>query len=119
MLGWQEMSYKNGQYLGCGSFGHVWKFKSLPDKSYRQSHPWIALKRIQDPDQNAYGEVEVLKNLKHDYIVKYLEHFRCSNSGDLCIVFEFCDWGTLTDFLKVCKVELNLSSKFEFKSFLL
>ena len=46
-------------------------------------------------------QVEMLKDLNHKYIVRYLESFSEANTKSLCIVMEFCDHGTLTQVLKV------------------
>ena len=52
---------------------------------------------IQNPEPNAFEEINILKELRHDNIVQYLSSFTDTTvRGRLCIVMEFCDYGSLT-----------------------
>ena len=87
--------------LGAGSFGVVTKNKTPTSRSYYNEHKFVAIKRIKDSnDPEAQNEVKLLSKLKHKHIVQYLEHFEDANKKDLCIVMEFCNRGTLTDFIR-------------------
>ena len=87
--------------LGAGSFGVVTKNKTPTCRSYYNEHKFVAIKRIKDSnDPEAQNEVKLLSKLKHKHIVQYLEHFEDANKKDLCIVMEFCNRGTLTDFIR-------------------
>ena len=55
---------------------------------------------IQNPRRDSRDEINILKNLHHKSIVKYLTSFR-GPGGSLCIVMEYCDHGTLTSAAKV------------------
>ena len=62
------------------------------------------MKFIQSPGGDALQEVDFLKRQQHENIIKYLDSFE-NTSGSLFIVMEYCDRGTLTDFLsKVCAI---------------
>ena len=72
------------------------------EKNPNISHPspnWTqaAMKFIQSPGENALQEVDFLKRQQHENIIKYLDSFE--ENGSLFIVMEYCDRGTLTDFL--------------------
>ena len=56
--------------------------------------------RIQDPTPKSEDEIKILKELNNKYIVKYLTSFR-EPHGSLWIVMEFCDKGSLSNFIKV------------------
>ena len=95
------ISYEVVETLGEGSFGVITKNKAPTCKSYYNQHKFVAIKRIKDAnDQEAQNEVNVLSELKHGNIVQYLEHFQDVNKNDLCIVMEFCNKGTLTDYIR-------------------
>ena len=81
--------------LGSGNFGYVFLVKRPPP-----SPNWTqaAMKFIQSPGRDALQEVDFLKRQQHPNIIKYLDSFE-NTSGSLCIVMEYCDRGTLTDFL--------------------
>ena len=95
------ISYEVVETLGEGSFGVVTKNKAPTCRSYYNQHKFVAIKRIKDAnDPEAQNEVNVLSKLKHGNIVQYLEHFQDVNKKDLCIVMEFCNKGTLTDYIR-------------------
>ena len=52
----------------------------------------------------AKKEAMTLSRLKHQYIVAYLDHFKDSK-GQLAIVMEYCDLGTLEDWLSSLSVK--------------
>ena len=43
---------------------------------------------------NSNTEIKILKHLKHENIVEYVESFKTKN-GKICIIMELCDMGTL------------------------
>merc|ERR1712086_955040 len=81
--------------LGSGAFGDVFLVKRTPP-----SPNWkeAAMKVIKSPGGDAFQEVDFLKRQQHPNIIKYLDSFE-NTSGSLCIVMEYCDRGTLTDFI--------------------
>ena len=72
------------------------------DKNYGKKGDYVAVKRIKKESigdtEVAKKEVQVLSKLGHKYIVRYLDNFK-DNLGQFCIVMEFCDKGTLEDWL--------------------
>ena len=72
------------------------------DKNYGKKGDYVAVKRIKKESigdtEVAKKEVQVLSKLGHKYIVRYLDNFKDS-LGQFCIVMEFCDKGTLEDWL--------------------
>ena len=94
------MSYEAISKLGEGGFGSVWKMKTPENQPFSKDHPIVAVKRIKSPDARDKEEVEILKKLDHCDIIKYLDSFICKNSGDLCIVMEYCEDGTLTNLVE-------------------
>ena len=86
--------YTKIQKLGSGCFGEVWKVKRDPPSSEWQV---AAMKIIKNPEPNAWNEVELLKKSQHEHVIKYHDSFKSANSGNLCIVMEYCDRGTLAD----------------------
>ena len=50
---------------------------------------------LQNPVPESHDEVEILRKFHHKGIVKYLTSFT-NPRGSLCIVMEFCDYGSLT-----------------------
>ena len=57
------------------------------------------MKIIKNPDASSWNEVELLKKAQHDNVIKYYESFKGINTGNLCIVMEYCDMGTLANFI--------------------
>ena len=57
------------------------------------------MKIIKNPDTSSWNEVELLKKAQHFNVIKYYGSFKCINTGNLCIVMEYCDEGTLANFI--------------------
>ena len=97
--------------LGQGSFGRVWKDENPPGRSgYYTPDKCIAKKVIENPDDNAWAEVQLLQSLHHENIVRCLGSYR-SNSSEvtsLTIVMEYCDNGTLEKWLSSFSTEQPL-----------
>jgi len=86
-------SYRRREKLGEGAFGAVYK-ASKGANNY-------ALKVVNDTDDNALNEVEILRKVQHRGIVTYFESFMYK--GRLCIVMEFANVGTATDHVRKYK----------------
>jgi len=98
-----SVSYSQQEKLGEGSFGKVWKVFTPSGAPYsKKEHPTVAMKVVENPDEDAWIEVELLKKINHNNIVKYLTSFK-STDGSLCIIMEYCDGGTFTKMIKTFK----------------
>ena len=83
--------YKHIRNLGEGAFGKVTLNSCPPNVPFWKEHARVAIKCIKDPGENAEAEVNILKQLDHKGIVKYLASY--TDSSTLCIVMEYCDQG--------------------------
>ena len=140
---------KVNQRLGAGAFGEVYKMDSPPDVAFYAEHPIVAVKMIrvscqrekyveqqpieyrsgiifsakpqqfQDPEPNAFEEINILRELRHSHIVSYLTSFTdTAVRGRLCIVMDFCGNGNLTNAARVnclCDIDMLLIS-FQYES---
>ena len=92
--------FKKVRTLGSGAFGRVDLCTVEEGKTYAKRGDQVAVKKffsISDREM-AKKEAMILIRLKHQYIVAYLDQFKDSK-GQLAIVMEFCDQGTLEDWL--------------------
>ena len=96
----KEKHFKKEKTLGAGAFGCVDLCSVTEEKSYAEKGDRVAVKRIKDvaDEKMAKNEALVLHRLVNEYIVRYLNNFKDSK-GRLCIVMEYCDRGTLENFL--------------------
>ena len=92
--------FKIVRSLGSGAFGCVDLFTVKKKKSYAKKGDQVAVKRIKTVfnTEMAKKEALVLSKLNHPFIVRYLDNFK-DKLGQLCIVIEYCDQGTLEDYL--------------------
>ena len=94
----QDGDFTKVKTLGSGAFGCVDLCTVEEGKPYAKKGDQVAVKKffsISDAEM-AKKEVKILNRLKHRYIVAYLDHFKDSK-GQLAIVMEYCDVGTLED----------------------
>lgn len=104
-MGREEEFYKL-KTLGSGNFGCVDLCTVEEDKSYAKRGDKVAVKRMKNVSnaEMAKKEALVLNKLKNQFIVRYLDNFK-DGLGHLCIVMEYCDRGTLEDWLSSCTVK--------------
>ena len=102
----QKEDFKKVRTLGSGAFGCVDLCTVKKKKSYAKKGDQVAVKRIKTVTdaEMAKKEAMVLNKLDHRYIVRYLDNFK-DHLGQLCIVMEYCDRGTLADFLSSWRVK--------------
>jgi len=104
--------YEIKDRLGRGGYGEVFKVKDKEDGKF------YALKSIaKEPKENEYdfinnwkNEINIMKRIKSEYIVKLKDHFYVESSRSYCIVMELCDTD-LSEILKQYKpkgLPLNL-----------
>ena len=96
----EEKDFKKVRALGFGAFGTVDLCTLQEDKFYARKGEKVAVKKMKKvPNRKmALKEARVLSKLDFPLIVRYLDSFRNAR-GKLCIVMEYCDFGTLEDYL--------------------
>jgi serine/threonine protein kinase len=93
------------ELLGMGSFGAVYKGKLL---NAPQGEEEVAVKIISysgDELSQLGRELYFLKNLSSPFIVKYVDSF--ISKGELWIVMELCDSGSLLDICQATKAPIK------------
>ena len=98
--------FRKVRTLGSGAFGCVDLCTVGEKKKYAKKGEQVAIKRVKNVSdaERAKKEALVLNKLDHEFIVRYLDNFKDSK-GQLCIVMEYCDHGTLEDFLSSYRVK--------------
>ena len=86
--------------LGEGAFGCVYLSTVKVKKKYADIGDKVAIKRFTDVSNSemAIKEGLVLCNLKHEHIVRFLDIYK-NSKRQLCLVMEYCNYGTLEDWL--------------------
>ncbi|CAM4777694.1 unnamed protein product [Rotaria magnacalcarata] len=85
--------YDKKKVIGSGAFGQAWLIQlKTDDKKYVMKEIKIAKMGKKERD-DARKEVKVLSEMKHPYIVSYVESFEDPTS--LFIVMDYCDGGDL------------------------
>ena len=101
-----DLTLKNGDQqqlhienlLGSGHFGNVYKAK--------KGGKAFAIKKVVNTERNtAHQEIKILKQVGHDHIIKYYDHFM--EGKILCIVLEYADVGTMEKAVKQGRVRLE------------
>ncbi|CAF4682464.1 unnamed protein product [Rotaria sp. Silwood1] len=85
--------YNKLKLIGSGAFGQAWLVQSKADETkYVMKEIKIAKMGKKECD-DARKEVKVLSEMKHPYIVSYVESFE--DAASLFIVMDYCDGGDL------------------------
>ncbi|KAI8325399.1 Pkinase-domain-containing protein [Martensiomyces pterosporus] len=91
--------YQLGDAIGKGAFGNVYRGLNL------RTGEVVAIKQIRTDDfatseelENARQEIDMLRNLHHPNIVKYIGYEQTEHELD--IILEYCEGGSLQSILK-------------------
>ncbi|KAL4436178.1 hypothetical protein ABPG74_018162 [Tetrahymena malaccensis] len=86
--------------IGEGCFGRVYKGLSLQQKEYVaiKQIPNQKFREMQKVRELFNSEVKILRTVKNENVVGYIDYFECLDSAFL--VIEFCDSGDLEQYLK-------------------
>ncbi|ELP85624.1 hypothetical protein EIN_409130 [Entamoeba invadens IP1] len=91
--------YELVQRVGQGSFGSVYKAFEKTTQTF------VAIKCLSAVgNQETMREIDILKLLKCDYIIKYYTSLR--RQEEIWIVMEFCFYGSVADMIDILGLEL-------------
>ena len=86
--------YRIVKVLGAGSFGSVYHARKNGNN--------YAIKKVENTCPTARQEIEILKKVEHQYIIKYYGNFW--EEGKICIILEYADQGTFEKMVKPAKL---------------
>ena len=106
-------NYKKLCLIGNGAYGKVYKAKDLKTNNI------VAVKKIKINNLNinyeyVLKEINILKNLSHQNIVKYYNYYE--EHDNIYIIMEYLEGGTIKDFIKneknkitedICRIIIN------------
>ncbi len=113
MFGFFNRSYTIGNYkyipsvIGQGSFSIVYK------GSDEKNNPVAIKKIISSISIDTIDEIKIMKKLNHKHIVKLIDVIKENN--DVFLIMEFCECGTLADFLNKKPLKEKYSQSFIFQ----
>ena len=98
-----QEKYIKGEMIGVGVWGTVWRVKQVESKKT------FAMKMMSsttaEEKKMALNEIELLKTINHENIVKFEEEFH--ESGFILIILEYCCKGDLASVIRRQKTELK------------
>ncbi|XP_046447546.1 serine/threonine-protein kinase Nek7-like [Daphnia pulex] len=102
-----------GREIGKGQFSQVYSATFLPCPSRRVAIKRVELLEMVDSKARAdcVKEIQLLKQLKHPNVVRYLGSFEENQSGQLLIVLELAGAGDLAKFLFSCQRNARLMTE--------
>lgn len=106
--------YFIGDELGKGGFGTVHVCYETTKGLEVGDFSKFALKIINGADQKTMREVEAMKKLDHEYIMKIIDYEHNQTSKELFIVLPLMDGGTLSDLIKSEKRLSELDAQYYF-----
>ncbi|KAG6901742.1 hypothetical protein C0995_008396 [Termitomyces sp. Mi166 len=95
--------YETLDVIGNGSFGIIRKVRRKTDGLYEQifARKELNFERMNERDRKQIvAEVNILKDLGHDHIVRYHDRFVDREAGILYILMEYCGGGDLSTVIK-------------------
>ncbi|KAJ7889163.1 kinase-like domain-containing protein [Mycena olivaceomarginata] len=103
-------NYQRVEEIGQGSFGNIWKVRRTSDGQIFAGKK-LNFERMSDQGRRrVVAEVHdssslttspnILKDLRHDHIVRYVEQYVDNDAGFLYILMEYCGGGDLSTVIK-------------------
>jgi NIMA (never in mitosis gene a)-related kinase len=104
-------AYEPLDIIGSGTFGVIRRVKRLSDgKIFARKE--LKFERMSDRDRKQIvSEVNILRTLAHDNIVRYEERFVDRENAILYIVMEYCEGGDLGSMIRECRKTKTLLSE--------
>ncbi|KLO19564.1 kinase-like protein [Schizopora paradoxa] len=94
--------YEPLDIIGNGSFGIIRKVRRKSDGEIL-ARKELNFERMSERDRKQIvAEVNILKDLSHENIVRYIDRFVDRDAGILYILMEYCDGGDLSSVIKQC-----------------
>ena len=89
--------------IGSGTFGLIRKVRRKSDgRLFARKE--LNFERMNERDRkHIVSEVNILRTLQHDHVVRYEERYVDSENGVLYIVMELCEGGDLGSVIKRCR----------------
>ena len=96
-------NYEKQEMIGKGSFGVVYKIRR---KSDGRTLVWKELDygKMKDKEkQLVVSEVNLLRELRHQHILRYYDRIIDKANTKLYIIVEYCEGGDLRQLIKRCR----------------
>uniref|UniRef100_A0A7S3NDD0 non-specific serine/threonine protein kinase n=1 Tax=Aureoumbra lagunensis TaxID=44058 RepID=A0A7S3NDD0_9STRA len=97
--------------LGQGSFGSVWKIRRLEDGLFFACKSVVYSGMDQQHKEQLVTEVNVMRDLQHPHIVRYIDRHVDKKNGTLHIILELCQGGDLAKKIRDRKRQGRLFSE--------
>lgn len=113
LIGTNINGYNFIEVLGSGQFGAVYKIiKDNVIYAAKIYHDHILLREYQEDNNRIKREVDILKLVDSDYLIRYYDDFWFINEAgvkEYCVVMELCEGDSLTNYLR--KKDLSFDQK--------
>lgn len=113
LIGTSVNDYKFLKVIGSGQFGAVYEVeKNNIVYAAKIYHDHVLLREYRDDNNRIKREVDILKLVDSDYLIRYYDDFMFINEvgvKEYCVVMELCKGENLTDYLT--KNSLTLEDK--------
>lgn len=111
IMGTVVNGYKFLKVIGSGQFGAVYEVeKNNVHYAAKVYHDHILLREYRGNDNRIKREVDILKKVDSDYLIKYYDDFKFNNQvgvKEYCVIMELCVGDNLTNFLEKNKLSFD------------
>lgn len=97
------------QRIGRGSYGSVWSARSQQHGGRSVAVKIVPLPSSADVAEQAglEKEIELMRTFSHENIVGFYDAFIKPSAGEIWVVMEWCELGSLNDLVRVCPLNDN------------